>query len=141
MFFAFSIFYLVNAMALRWGTLFLPGPGVFPVLVSVVLTILTFIMAIRASVSRERGENPFPRGSEGCRVLGVFGSLVFYGITLSFFGHPISSAICFGAILKIMGLKQWNRIIIGGCLAALISWYLFGILLELPLPLLPMLRL
>jgi hypothetical protein len=141
MFFVFSVFFLVNATALPWGTLLLPGAAVFPVLVGVVLMIMSLVMALHASVSVERGENPFPRGREACRVLGVFGSLVFYTIALSFLGHPLSSGICFGAILRIMGLRNWNRILIGACAAALISWYLFGVLLELHLPILPLLDL
>jgi len=140
-FFVFSVFFLVNATALPRGTLLTPGAGVFPLLIGTALTILSLVMAIRASVSVERGESPFPRGRVACHVAGVFGSLVFYTIALSFLGHPVSSGICFGAILRIMGLRRWNRILPGACVAALVSWYLFGVLLELPLPLLPLLGL
>ena len=141
LFFGFSIFYLANATALRWGTSLSPGAGVFPVLVGIILMILTLIMAIRASISKEGGESPFPKGRESSRVLGMFGSLVFYTIALPILGHPVSSAICFGVILKVMGMRQWGRVLLGGGSAAIISWYLFGILLEIPLPLMPLLGL
>ncbi len=133
-----SVFYLVNATILPRGTVLKPGAGVFPVGVGAALTILSLVMALRASVSVERCQSPFPRGRGACRAAGVFGSLVFYTITLTFLGHPVSSGICFGAILRFMGLKSWNRILLGACAAALLSWYLFAMLLEIPLPLLPL---
>ena len=136
--FVFSVFYLVNAAALPRGSILKPGAGVFPMMVGAALTILTLIMALRASLSVEKGQSPFPGGRGACRVAGVFGSLVFYTITLTFLGHPVSSAICFGAILRFMGLKSWNRILLWACAAALSSWYLFSTLLEIPLPLLPL---
>jgi len=139
--FAFSIFFLANAATLPRGTALRPGAGVFPLMVGAVLTILSLLMALRASVSVERGESPFPWGVDACRTAGVFGSLAFYTITLPLLGHPLSGGVCFGAILRIMGLRRWNRILPGACAAALLSWYLFGVLLELPLPLLPLLGL
>jgi len=139
--FVFSLFFLVNAMALPKGTALRPGAGVFPVMVGAALTMLSLLMALRASVSVERGESPFPRGADACRAAGVFGSLAFYTMALPLLGHPLSSGVCFGAILRFMGLRRWNRILIGACAAALLSWYLFGVLLKIPLPLLPVLGL
>lgn len=135
--FFFSGFYLVNATFLTRGTLATPGAGLFPVTVGTALTILSLVMALHASISTERGESPFPRGCSACRAAGVFLSLVFYATVMPFLGHPFSSGICFGSILRFMGLKRWNRIILGACVAALISWYFFATLLGIPLPLLP----
>ena len=139
--FVFSFFYLVNAAALPRGSILKPGAGVFPMMVGAALTILSLVMALRAFVSGEKGQSPFPRGRVAWRAAGVFGSLVFYTITLTFLGHPIASGICFGAILRFMGLKRWTRIFLGAGVAAVSSWYLFSKLLEIPLPLLPLLGL
>ncbi len=116
----------------------MPGPGVFPLVVGIGLTALSLFIALRASFSGERGESPFPRGVDLQRVFAAFGSLAFYVVALPVLGHPLSSGIFFGATLRVMGMRSWKRVALGGVSAALLSWYLFRVVLEVPLPLAPL---
>lgn len=136
--FAFSVFYLVNATRIPRGTAEMPGPGVFPVVAGIGLTALSLFIAVRTSFSGERGHSPFPRGADLRRVFGTFGSLAFYVVALPHLGHPLSSGIFFGATLRVMGMRSRKKVAIGGSLAALLSWYLFRVVLEVPLPLAPL---
>ncbi len=137
--FALSAFYLTNAIGISRGTLARPGPGIFPLIVGILLTALALVIALRGTPSGEGGDNRFPRGGDARRVLGVIGSLAFYVVALPVLGHPVSSGVFFAATLMVMGVGSWKLGAVGGVLAAMLSWYLFAVLFQVPLPLAPIL--
>jgi hypothetical protein len=109
--------------------------------VGILLTALALAIVFRGHPTGEGGDRPFPRGGDARRVLGVIGSLAFYVVALPVLGHPISSGVFFVATLLVMGMGSWKLAVGGGVLAALISWYLFGVVLQVPLPLAPIIGL
>lgn len=139
--FAFSVFYLVKAIGLPRGTPRLPGPGLYPLIVGIALTIVSLFIGLRSLHQQVPAESLLPAGRDLRRVLVLVGWMVFYVLTMPVLGHPLSSSFFFGGALREMGVMDWKWVCAGAFLAALISWYLFGVMLQVPLPLAPIMGL
>lgn len=135
--FAISVFYLVSALGISRGTAVMPGPGAFPLVVGIGFTLVSLSLAVSSTFSREMGDSPFPCAADGGRVLGLIASLALYAATLPALGHPLSTCISFGAALRVMGLRDRKKLLIGSLVAAAVSWYIFGVMLGVSIPFAP----
>ncbi len=131
-----GIAYLMGSLNLPLGTSGRPGAGLFPLLVGVSLTILSFFLLIFSlhQTGSPGDQEPFPKGKDRQRVVTVAVSLILFVILLKPMGYGISSALLMAATLKLLGLRSWGKIIAISILTAAISHYLFDSLLGTPLP-------
>lgn len=112
-----------------------PGPGAFPTWIALLLAVCAAV--ILARVARERRLAPairWPRGEALRRVLLATVSLVAYLVLLPLLGFLLSSALLLLLHFKTVGGYPWRIAVPTAVVAALLVWYLFGVLLRVPLP-------
>lgn len=129
--------YLAGSLKLPMGTSVRPGAGLFPLLVGISLVITSALLLMGSWKQKETGaedREPFPEGKDRQRVLAVAMTLISFVALLKTLGYGVSSAVLMGAILRLLGLRSWGRIVLISLLTAAISFYLFDSLLGTPLP-------
>jgi hypothetical protein len=132
-----SLTYGIGSFHLPMGTPDRPGPGFFPLLVALTMAALSGSLlwsSIRNGKAQTERENPFPRGPDLVRVLAVGGSLLLFGLLLQPLGYGISSALLMGTVLRLLGMRHWGRIALSALLTTALSYWLFALLLDVPLP-------
>lgn len=128
-------FYLIGSLEIPLGSADQPGAGAYPFLIGITLLAFSFplfVNSLRKGLPKERGE-AFPKGKNLKRVLSVASALILFAVFLKPLGYGICSAALMGAILKLLGLRSWGKIVPISILTAAVSYYLFAFL-DVPLP-------
>ena len=129
--------YLTQAMKLPLGTAAKPGAGFYPVAVAVFACVVALVAGARAFLSpqavlaEEISEAADP--ARGRRVAGAVGALVAFCLTLPWIGYPIAAFGFVSVVLWGLG-GRWQAALLTGALSSAGSYYLFGVLLDVPLP-------
>ena len=112
-----------------------PGPGLYPLLLSLVLAslvLLLFVSSWRESPARR--SEPIPASKENLKkVLYILGILLVYAFFFESLGFLFSTCLFF-LLLKPVVDKKWGYIIIGAILITLSSYLIFDVLLQSQLP-------
>ncbi len=129
-----SVLYLIGAIGYPRGTMDQPGPGFYPLLVGTLLVIASIGSILTDLLKPARGELEIPKGKNLGRLLIVAGAAAAYVLLLPYAGHLLSSILVVFIVLHTMGLTSWPMKIGFTIAIALGSYYLFQILLMVPLP-------
>lgn len=128
--------YLMQALALPYGTAARPGAGFFPTLVAifacavgVMMTVRAFLTTAPAAAPREAGPGRAARG----RALSTIVVLAAFCLLLPWVGYPLVAFGFVTVLLQRLG-SHWRAAAIIGALTAAASYYVFGVLLDVPLP-------
>ena len=127
--------YLAASLSFPLGSVAKPGPGFFPVGVGVFLCLAaagltgTLVRGPRA-VAAGPGVPPDARARVATTVLGLAG----FCLLLPWLGYPVCAFLFVGLVLRRLGGGGWPGVVITAVLSALVSHYLFGVLLGVPLP-------
>jgi putative tricarboxylic transport membrane protein len=128
--------YLTQAMALPYGTAAKPGAGFFPILVAifacavgVLMTARAFLTPVPAGAPREAARDRAARG----RALGTMVVLAAFCLLMPWVGYPLVAFAFVTVLLWRLG-SAWRNAGVIGALTAIASYYLFGVLLDVPLP-------
>ncbi len=125
--------YVANALPLPLGTAARPGPGFFPLAVGVFGVSVALAWVILAFRRAPAVTGPdIPAGGHG-RVLATTASLAGFCLVLPWTGYPIVAFLFVGALLRRLG-ADWTAAAVIGLASAAVSYYLFGVLLGVPLP-------
>jgi putative tricarboxylic transport membrane protein len=140
--------YLASAWLLPRGTVERPGPGFYPMAVGVfgVAVALTWVLSTLRR-SREPAGAEAPGGDDAAatgtapppdhgarrRVLATAGLLVAFCLALPWIGYPVAAFAFVGLALRGMGAR-WSPALVIGLVSAAGSYYVFGVLLGVPLP-------
>jgi hypothetical protein len=137
---AASGFYLTQAMKLPLGTAAKPGAGFYPMAVAVFACVVALVAGARAFLSPQAVRPEAPSGvadpARRRRVAGAVGALVAFCLTLPWIGYPIAAFGFVSVVLWGLG-GRWQAALLTGALGSASSYYLFGVLLDVPLPLWP----
>jgi len=126
--------YLIEALRYPLGTAGQPGPGLYPLLVGALL-MLGFIGAgLEALVSKSQASVQWPAGGARWRVLTITGAIFAYAILLPYFGHAIMGTLLTLAVLETMKQRSWTVKILLSIMIGVGSYFLFVIVLGVPLP-------
>lgn len=121
---------LIGSLALGLGRLTHPGPGLWPFVISVVVTVLAVVLALvgRHGTDTEK----FSRSSMLTAVAVL--SLVVFAMLLPVIGFEIPSLLLTFVWLRFLGKESWvsSIAITVGTVAAF--YVLFVVLLQIPLP-------
>lgn len=132
---ALGLAYLAEALRYPWGTAARPGPGLYPVLVGILLALSSLGVSLEGRRHREdRGDVSWPRGSARWRVLAALGASLGYVTLLPYVGHPVAGALAIAIVLRTMGMRPWWLVGSAAVGMALGAYYLFGVLLGVRLP-------
>jgi putative tricarboxylic transport membrane protein len=129
--------FLTQALALPFGVTERPGAGFFPALVAafacvvgLAATARAFWPARRAAAARETvALAPEQRR----RVVVSVVLLVVFCALLPWVGYPIVAFVFVALLLRRLG-ASWPGAVVTGVLSAAVSYYLFAVLLDVPLP-------
>jgi hypothetical protein len=128
--------YLSMALALPYGTTARPGAGFFPTLVGifgcvvgVTMSARAFRVRSRASAGRESGGDTAARR----RALSTVALLVAFCLLIPSIGYPLVAFAFVTVLLQRLG-SAWRSAALIGAVTAVLSFYVFGVLLDVPLP-------
>lgn len=132
-FLAGSALYLVQAARLPLGSVEQPGAGLFPLLVG------AFLLAASAAhllqdLRRSPGTPLLPSAETGRRVMGVVAALGAFCLLLPWLGYGVTALGLLLAILRLFGLARWGMTAAVALVATVASYYLFAVVLGVPLP-------
>jgi len=126
--------YLLSALALPSGTPARPGPGFFPLAIGAfgVVMALAWTLSAFRRVPAAAGHPGAPVEGFG-RVVATAGALVGFCLLLSWVGYPVAALVFVAVLLRWLG-AGWKSALVIGLTSAAGSYYLFGVLLNVPLP-------
>jgi hypothetical protein len=131
---AASGLYLLNAWPLPRGTVARPGAGFFPLAIGLFGT--AFALAWTASAFRRApaaaGAVAIPAAARG-RVVATTAALVGFCLLLPWVGYPAAALVFATGSLRWLG-APWRTALVIGVASAAASYYLFAVLLSVPLP-------
>jgi len=128
--------YLTLALALPYGTTARPGAGFFPTLVGIFACVVGLTMSIaafRAPVRAPAGRGATEETAAHARVLSTVIVLVAFCALMPWLGYPLVAFGFVTVLLQRLG-SAWRSAVIIGVLSAIVSFYVFGILLDVPVP-------
>ena len=122
-FIAFGLFIIFEIRKLPFGKFSDPGPGLFPLMLAMIVIGLSLISLIVSKVER------VPGSFEKKGFLNVFyivGILVFYRYSLPFLGYNLCTFFLLVFLLKIVGGQKWFYTIIWSVIITGASYLLFA---------------
>ena len=135
-FLIFSALYLAASFSMPLGSIGRPGPGFVPTCIGIFLgflVVLYFINVFRKRFTHQK-EKFFGQKEDSLRVGRVVFFLFFYGIFLGILGYILSTLITVIAVLYLLRMRGWVRIILISILVSAGSYYFFTGILKVPLP-------
>jgi len=132
----FGLAYIIEALSYPRGTMAQPGPGLYPLLLGTLILLSSLGTSLELMFRRfeKEGDAIWPRGASGRRLLFVLAASLAYGLLLPYLGHPFIATLVTLVVLQVMGVRSWPRKITLALLIGIGSYYLFGKLLAVPLP-------
>lgn len=134
---AVGLAFLLGGAQLGVGHLHEPGPGFFPFLMGGVVVVLSLLQGL-GSYSGQGGSSPsggfWKEKNSWKRVYSSLFSLVFYVFVLESLGYISATFLFLLYLIKFTGKKGWPSSILIAALASLISYLLFKVGMEVPLP-------
>jgi putative tricarboxylic transport membrane protein len=129
-----TLLYLAGAVSYPMGTMDQPGPGMYPLFVGIFLLIAT-VCSLVSHLSRPVSlKLDLPKGRDLGRVLAVTAAAVAYPVLFPYAGHLLASVVTVFLVLHTMGLSSWLAKAGFTVAIGLGSYYLFGVILKVPLP-------
>jgi putative tricarboxylic transport membrane protein len=128
--------YLTLALALPYGTAARPGAGFFPILVGVfacAVGVIVCVQAFRAPVRASAAPDSAPDAAARGRALSTVVMLIAFCALMPWVGYPLVAFAFVTILLQRLG-SAWRAAAITGLLSAIVSFYVFGVLLDVPLP-------
>jgi putative tricarboxylic transport membrane protein len=129
--------FLTQALALPFGVPARPGAGFFPAIVAGFACVVGLVATARAFVLAPRARAPRTIAAlapeQRNRVIVAVVLLVIFCALLPWVGYPIVACVFVALLLRRLG-ASWRGAVITGVLSALVSHYLFAVLLDVPLP-------
>jgi putative tricarboxylic transport membrane protein len=126
--------YLAASLGFPLGTVAKPGPGFFPVGVGLFLCGATAVLAIALLRGRPAGAIAAVPADARRRVATTVAALAGFCLLLPWVGYPASAFLFVTLVLRRLGGGGWPGVVITAALSALVSHYLFAVLLGVPLP-------
>ena len=129
--------YLSQALRLPIGTSARPGAAFFPVAIAVFACLVGAVALARSFVVGPRvhagGDAVFWSPDSRNRVLSTVVVLVAFCLLLPWVGYPLMAFLFVALLLRKLG-SGWPAAVVTGLVTAAVSFYVFAVLLDVPLP-------
>jgi cytochrome b561 len=128
--------YLTQALALPYGTAARPGAGFFPTLVAIFGCVVGLLMTARAFLRAEPASVPREVRLEGAartRAVSTIVLLSVFCLLMPWIGYPVAAFGFVTVLLQRLG-STWRAALLTGAATAVCSYYVFAVLLDVPLP-------
>ena len=126
--------YLLSGLALPLGSTAKPGPGFFPIAIGAFGAVMALVWTAAAfrRVPEAADEPGLPADARG-RVVATAAALIGFCFLLRWVGYPVAALVFVTLLLRWLG-AGWRSAAVTGVASAAVSYYLFGVLLDVPLP-------
>ncbi|MCE5262977.1 MAG: tripartite tricarboxylate transporter TctB family protein [Deltaproteobacteria bacterium] len=115
-----------------------PGSGLFPFLVGILLVLLGSIVWVSAFKESRRGgkeiEPLFPQADSWKRVFLAVVAIVAYMLVLDSLGFLLATFLFIAFLLRFVEPQKWSTVITASALTAVISYVIFQVFLKSNLP-------
>lgn len=136
MFLVVGIVFAVGATNYSMGSSARPGPGYFPLLLSIILAILGAVVLFKSLTIETEGGDPI--GAIAWRPLLItVGSIVLFGVLLPRLGMVITIPILIIAVSFAGDEFKWRGVLIAAAVLTFFSWVIFVWGLKLTIPMWP----
>lgn len=143
-FLLFGVGYLIKATSYPIGTLASAGPGLFPVIVGIILVVGAAGMVVKAGFARKprnaigTSTKPSPskplNNKERRRLLISAVLLTCSVFALTRLGFVVTTAILSAGIMLLVGERRWRVVALTSLCLAVGAFFIFRIVLQLQLP-------
>lgn len=116
------------SLQLDLGTMTKPGPGLWPLVVSVLLA----VSSLAVLLTREQDGEPFTRAS--LTIAAALAGLVVFVVLFAQFGFVLAAALLLAGWLRFISKESWLMTIVVTVAAVAILYVLFAIALGVPFP-------
>jgi hypothetical protein len=127
--------YLTLALRLPFGAAARPGAGFYPVIVAVFAIVVALAATASAfrSAPRAEAEAVALDAAARRRVLISVVALAAFCLALPWVGYPAAAFAFVAVVLRYLG-GRWTTALLTGVLSSAVSYGLFAVLLDVPLP-------
>lgn len=131
--------YLSLAMELPFGTTARPGAGFYPTAVAIFACLVGLAATVQAFVApralrpAEEAETDAEAPARRRRVAGTVMTLAVSCFVIPWIGYVATAFAFVTLVLRGLG-SRWSAALVIGGLSAVVSFYLFAVLLDVPLP-------
>ena len=128
---ATGLFFVWQSVLLPLGTKALPGPGIFPLVLGLALSLLSSAILVRIA----RGSGATKALHLGHRdVLVVLAALIALATAFESLGAYVSLAVFIAVLLVLVARTALRRVVLAVCLGTVAVWAVFKVLLGVQLP-------
>lgn len=126
---------LFEASRLAFGSIRLPQTGFFPSVLAILLLFLSIALLVqtRRQASGESREQPIT-SEAWIRISITLAAMLGFALVLEKLGFLLSTFTVMLLLLRVIERQKWSRVIAVALATALISYFLFARLLNIPLP-------
>ena len=130
----FSAITMYLAFKVPMGRTSKPGPGLFPLLLSLIIGVLALFLILRSPSAKKGPEiAPEEKAVNRWAVFYLLGDLCLYGLLFRPLGFILSTFVFLIALKPVIG-KKWIPVLLGSALISLCFFFFFNYLLKVELP-------
>jgi putative tricarboxylic transport membrane protein len=132
---ALAVAALREASKLPFGRLSAPQPGFFPLILAILLAIFSLVLIVQA-IGGTQEESAASRGGSATwkRIVLAVAALVVFAVLFESLGYIISTFLFIAFLLRAVERQNWGLVAVVAFSTSLITYLVFGLLLETPLP-------
>lgn len=131
---AFAVVYLIEGQELDMGRMAAPGPGIFPMIVGVLLALVSLGVIADAWMTRLPARTIFPNGSSLRRLATAFGLFLSYALLFTVLGFLVATPLLVAGYSRVVGQVGWGKAAASGVAVTAGVWAVFTLILGVRLP-------
>jgi len=132
---ALALAALFEASKLPFGRLSAPQPGFFPLILAILLAIFSLVLIAQAiGGSKEESAATRQGSATWKKIVLAVGALVVFAVLFESLGYIISTFLFIAFLLRAVEGQNWMLIAVVAFSTSLVTYLIFGLLLETPLP-------
>ena len=126
---------LFEASRLAFGSIRVPQTGFFPSILAILLLFFSIALLVQTcrQAGGESGEQPIT-SEAWIRISITLAAMLGFALVLEKLGFLLSTFTVMLVLLRVIEPQKWPRVLAVALATALISYFLFGRLLNIPLP-------
>ena len=133
---AVGLVFEIMALKMPQGRLSYPGPGLFPMIIGIVLIATALGCLLQEILPRKRGQDSAAPGGRNVRkTFQLMTLMIGYTFVLKTLGFLISICAFLVIAIRIFGYRRWVPALAMAAVIAGISYVSFVLWLKIPLPL------
>jgi putative tricarboxylic transport membrane protein len=129
-----SASYTATAYRLDRGSVSEPGPGIYPLVIGPLLGLAAIAVIMDARRVRPADRFELPTGVDLTRLLATLGLLAGYMFLLPVLGYLIASLLLAFVLMRVLSTRPWPWLLTYAIAFAMISYWFFVKVLQVPLP-------